>query len=87
MPYYPSDDTAVYTPATLADKRVAEYADISIFNVGNICFYDYLLLLRDAVIYGNIGSQEGREYLEKCYNLANTEPDREKLREKFGKKQ
>jgi len=42
-------------------------------------------LLRDAYIYKLNQTQKGQEYLEKCWILEQTEPDRKKLRERFGK--
>jgi hypothetical protein len=30
-------------------------------------------------------TEEGREYLDKCYIMEQTSPNRKKLREKFGK--
>lgn len=45
----------------------------------------YLLLLRDAFIYECKKTESGRAYLENCWRLEQTKPDREKLRERFGK--
>lgn len=70
---------------TRAEKLVADYARISIFEVEDLCYYTYRLLLRDAVIHACESTPSGREYLEKCWTLEQTEPDREKLREVFGK--
>lgn len=44
----------------------------------------YLYYMREAVIYNNMQTSEGREYLEKCYNLECTKPDRNNLKQKFG---
>lgn len=46
---------------------------------------DYWLLLRDAVIHQLSQTQRGREYLEQCWVLEQTEPDRQGLRESFGR--
>ena len=45
----------------------------------------YFLLMRDAFIYKQSQSEVGRDYLEKCWILEQTEPDRKALRQKFGK--
>jgi len=49
--------------------------------------YDvYLLYRRDAYIYALSESESGKEYLENCWVMEQTKPDRGALREKFGKK-
>ncbi len=65
---------------TRPEKWVAEYAGLSLVEVGELCYYDYLLLLRDAVIYTLSQSQKGREYLENCWILEQTETDRASMR-------
>ncbi len=70
---------------TRADKWVSDYANLPITAVGNLCLYDYRLLLRDAVIHRLSQTESGREYLEKCWMLEQTEPDRKRLGERFGK--
>jgi len=47
--------------------------------------FEYWSLLRDAVIYKYMQTEKGREYLDKCWILEQTKPDRKRLREKFGK--
>lgn len=44
---------------------------------------DFLTYLRDAVIWNHMQTEEGRKYLEDCYRMTQTKPDRERLREKF----
>lgn len=43
------------------------------------CF-TYKLLFRDAFINRMRQTEEGREYLENCWLITQTEPDRAKLR-------
>lgn len=64
---------------------MAQYAGISIFEVGEICYYDYRLLLRDAVITRLGETEAGREYLDKCWISSQEKPDRAALRAKFGR--
>jgi len=45
------------------------------------------VLLRDALIHKCEETESGREYLEKCWTLEQTEPEREKLREKYGRRE
>lgn len=52
--------------------------------VEELDYIDYLIYRRDAFIWRMSQSKEGSEYLDKAYRLEQTEPDREKLREKFG---
>ena len=42
--------------------------------------------MREAFIWENNQTKEGREYLENCWRMTQTKPDRESLREKFKKK-
>ena len=72
---------------TRAEKLVADYARISVFEVDELCYYTYRLLLRDALIHQCESTESGREYLEKCWILEQTEPDRDKLRDKYGRKE
>jgi len=46
--------------------------------------YEYWTLLRDAVIYKYMQTESGQEYLNRCWMLEQTKPDRRKLKEKFG---
>lgn len=44
----------------------------------------YKILFRDAFIYQMKQTKEGREYLEDCWTLQQTKPERSKLKKKFG---
>lgn len=44
----------------------------------------YMGLQRDAYIYNLNQTKKGREYLENCWIMEQTKPDRAKLRGKFG---
>jgi hypothetical protein len=46
---------------------------------------DFLYLARDAYIRELNESDQGREYLENCWRLGQTEPDRESIRSHFKK--
>lgn len=43
----------------------------------------YAQLLRDATVLRLKESEEGRDYLEKCWTYRQVEPDRAALREQF----
>ena len=47
--------------------------------------FEFWLLLRDSYIYKLKQSEEGMKYLDKCWILEQTKPDRQALREHFGK--
>lgn len=53
----------------------------------DLCYYTYRLLLRDALIHACEETETGREYLDKCWVLEQTEPDRKRLREKYGREE
>ena len=74
-----------YTAETGNDKFTADYAGISIFEVQELDVFTYWQLLRDAVIYSCQQTEDGRDYLERCWAAEQTEPDRKALRRYFGK--
>ena len=53
--------------------------------VEELNYLDYLRYRRDAFIYYSSQTEKGQEYLDKAYRLEQTKPDREALRNKFGK--
>lgn len=44
----------------------------------------YARLQRDAICVKLQQTPEGKEYLDKCWTLQQTKPDKKKLREQFG---
>ena len=40
-------------------------------------------LFRDAFVYKMKQTKEGRDFLEDCWTITQTSPDREKLRKRF----
>lgn len=52
--------------------------------VGELSYYEYRLLLRDAVIHMLNQTSKGQEYLRNAWLYEQTSPDRHSLREKFG---
>lgn len=69
---------------TLGAKLVCDYAQISFLRLGEIQVDDFRALLRDAYIYKLQQTKDGQEYLQKCWTLEQSKPDRGKLREHFG---
>jgi len=56
------------------------YSGLSFYQIQELDLCDYLQLRRDAFISKCNESEGGREYLEKCWLLEQTKPDREKLK-------
>ena len=66
-------------------KIVADYCNCSVPDAAEFDFIEFFSLLRDAVIYNNMQSDKGNEWLDNAWILQQTKPDRKRLREKFGK--
>jgi hypothetical protein len=64
---------------------VAEYTGLSFLEVGRLNYLQYLTWRRDAYIHMLNSSEAGRAYLDNCWRMEQTEPDRAALRRKFGK--
>lgn len=66
------------------DKLVADWARISLLEVGDMGLIQYLQLRRDAFISKLNATEAGREYLDNAWLLSRTEPDRRASRELIG---
>lgn len=47
-------------------------------------FDEYLFYVREAYIHNLNQTEDGRKYLENCWRMTQTKPDRAALRAKFG---
>lgn len=74
-----------YINTSWGRRLVAEYTGLNFHQVGALDYGTYLLWLRDAYIYMMNQTEAGREYLDDCWRMQQTKPDRRALREKFGK--
>ena len=86
IPYYPRGSEGLevhYTLKTADAKLVADYCNISIKKANNIDYFAFMELLKDAIIYNNMQTKEGREWLNDAWYLEQTKPDRNALRKKF----
>lgn len=63
---------------------MADYLNISMFEVGNLNILDYRYFLREAFIYNSSKTESGREYLKNAKRLEITDIDRVGLRNTFG---
>ena len=62
-------------------KMVADYTRLNFNEVVELDCITFKLLLRDAFIDMMSKSEEGRDYLEQCWILKQTDPDTVRLRE------
>lgn len=70
---------------TASLKAVSDYCGLDFCSCLELDCYTYKLLIKDALIYKLSKTQEGQEYLENCWILTQTAPDKERLRKKFNK--
>lgn len=86
MPYYPGGEKVkyYYRAETESEHLVIEYTGLNLREVNDLDYDEYLYYVREAYIYRLNQTQEGREYLENCWRITQTKPDRAALREKFG---
>ncbi len=64
---------------------VSQYTGLTIIEIEDLDYIDYLQYRRDAFISRLSQSEKGLEYLDNAYRIEQTEPDRKNLREQFGK--
>jgi hypothetical protein len=64
---------------------VADYCGISLFKVYQLNVFEYYYLLRDAAIYNYSQTEQGQKYLDNCWRIEQTNGDKKRLRELFGK--
>ncbi|MGE4213606.1 MAG: hypothetical protein AB7E42_02355 [Anaerotignaceae bacterium] len=85
MPTGSGEEEKPYLYADTEDlKMVADYTGYNFDECMELDCYTFKSLVRDAFIYKSRQSESGKEYLEDCYLLQQTQPNRKKLREKFG---
>ena len=81
----PTDEE--YSPYLVVEsedlKIVADYSGMSFSELLSLDCVTYKILFRDAFTYKLKQTKEGKEYLENCWILRQTAPDRKKLREKI----
>lgn len=87
IPYYPKNDGKEENPyiiETVELKIVSKYLNIPLLEVEELDVVEYRFFLREAFIYNCSQTEEGIEYLKNAKRLEVVEPEREKLREKYG---
>ena len=68
---------------TASEKLVMDYARLSFLEIEQLPIDVYLGLRRDAFIYKLNKTEKGREYLENCWIMEQTNPDKERLKQLF----
>lgn len=82
IPNYPEEEDKIYyTNETQLEKIVADYTGLNFREIEDLNICDFWLFIRNAVIYSNNKTKEGREYLEKCWILSQDKPDRAGIHE------
>jgi hypothetical protein len=76
-----------YSSPTWYKHLVAEYTGLSFSEIKKLNYIEYLTYRRDAFINMLNKSEKGQEYLDNAWRMEQTEPDREALRRKFGRKE
>lgn len=74
-----------FNGANGAGEPGIDYLNITIFDVQEMPIDLYLYFMREANIHRLMQTKEGREYLDNCWRMEQTKPDRKKLREKMRK--
>lgn len=64
---------------------MADYAGLSLIEVGKLDYIQYLIWRRDAYIFMLSRTEAGQEYLDNAWRMEQTEPDRAALRKKLRK--
>jgi hypothetical protein len=84
MPSATEDEEYLHTD-TLAYNLVYEYSGLTFAEQMQLGCITLKMLVRDAYIHKMSQTEEGRDYLQQCWILTQTKPDKAKLREKFQK--
>lgn len=66
---------------------MSDYTGFNFAQIYELNVFEYQAALHDAVIFECMKTEQGQEYLERCWILEQTKPDKAKLREKFGKEE
>lgn len=67
------------------EKLVIDYTCLNLLQIQELDLDIYLFYMRDAFISECSKTKEGLEYLENCWRMNQTKPEREKLRKKYNR--
>ena len=65
---------------------VSQYSGLNLIEVSQLDIFEYWVLRRDAWIDHLSQTENGQEYLDNAWICEQTTPDRDRLRERFGRK-
>ena len=74
-----------YSTASYWQHMVAEYTGLNLLQVRELDYVQYLIWRRDAFIHKMSQTEAGQAYLDNAWRMEQTQPDRLRLRKKFGK--
>lgn len=60
-----------------------DYCNLNIAEIQELQIDTYLFFMREAMVYENSKTEEGREYLKNCWRIEQTKPDRKAIRDKI----
>lgn len=66
-------------------KMVSDYTGLDFNQVIELDCYTFKVLVKDSFIEMMSQSEKGQEYLQSCWLLTQTTPDKKSLRKHFGK--
>lgn len=69
------------------EKLVIDYTGLNIKEVQKLPLDIFWFFRREAFIHKMSQTEEGREYLENCWRISQTRPDRKAIRDKFRRKE
>lgn len=64
---------------------VSDFTRLSFKEINDLYYDDFLLYVKEAFIYKLEQSEGGREYLRNAYRITQTQPERDKIRERMNK--
>lgn len=74
-----------YSTASWWRHLVSKYTGLTFLQIAELNYLQYLVWRRDAYIDWLNSFEAGRDYLDNAYRMEQTQPDRKRLRETFGK--
>lgn len=90
MPYNPYFAPEVggheYESQTWHERLVHQHTGLNFAEIEELDYIDWLGLRRDAFLCALNQTEAGREYLDGAWRLEKTEPDRDALRRRFGRR-
>lgn len=71
----------------MGEKLVIDYTGLNIKEVQKLPLDIFYFFRREAFIYKLSQTEDGKEYLENCWRITQTAPDRQAIRDRFSRKE